>query len=164
MATKIIRGPCKVYQGGVEMGKTESSSELNDEPQFVEGKTVCTGDGPYDEMKNGSIVTLTVPFTAMTPAALAKLGGTVVGNEIIFSNDVGELTRAESEEIVLKPCVNQAESTDPTEWTTLYLGYPKRKFTLSYGPDQRVYNVEYQGYSSEVSGQVGRYYKIGENG
>jgi hypothetical protein len=164
MATKIIRGPCKVYQGGVEVGKTESASELNDEPQFVEGKTVCTGDGVYDEMKNGSVVTLTVPFTALTPAGLAKLGGTIVGNKIVFSNEVGSLTRAESEEVILKPCVDQNVSTDPTEWTTVYLAYPKRKFALSYGPEQRVYDIEYQAYSSEVSGQIGRYYEIGENG
>ena len=164
MATKIIRGPCRVYQGGVDMGKTESASELNDEPQFSEAKTVCTGDGVYDEMKNGSVVTLTVPFTAMTSAALVKLGGVLVGTDIVFSNEVGSLTRAESEEIILKPCVDQVVSVDPTEWTTVYLAYPKRKFTLSYGPDQKVYNVEYQAYSSEVSGQAGRYYKIGENG
>jgi hypothetical protein len=164
MATKIIRGPCKVYQGGVEMGYVESDIELNDEPQFVEGKVTCFGDGVFDEMTNGTVVTLAVPFTALTPAALVKLGGTLVGSDIVFSNPVGTLTRSESEEIILKPCVDQVESVDPTEWTTVYLAFAKRKFTATYGPSQRVYNVEYQAYASLVSGQIGRYYKIGENG
>jgi hypothetical protein len=164
MATKIIRGPCRVYQGGVDMGYVESDIELNDEPQYVEGKVTCFGDGAFDKMKNGAVVTMAVPFTMLTSAALVKLGGTEVGGQIVFSCEVGDLCRTEAEEIILKPCVDQNPSIDPTEWSYLYHGFPERKFALAYGAAQRVYNIEYYGYASLVSGQVGRHYSIGANG
>jgi len=160
----IIRGPVKVYQGGTEMGYVESDIELNDEPQFVEAKVTEFGDGVFNEMENGMTLTLTVPFTALTNAALVKLGGVLVGTDVVFSCPVGTLTRSLAEEIILKPVVDNVVSTDSKEWTTIYLAYPKRKFATTYGPSQKVQNVEYQAYASLVSGQIGRYYKIGENG
>lgn len=162
--SELIRGPVKVYQGGVEMGYVESDIELNDEPQFVEAKVTCFGEGVFDEMENGLILTLTVPFTALTNAALVKLGGTAEGTDVVFSASVGSLTRGQSEELILKPCIDQNASIDTKTWTTIYLAYPKRKFAAAYGATQRVWNVEYQAYASLNSGTFGRYYKIGENG
>lgn len=160
---EIIRGPVKVYWGGQDMGYVESDIELNDEPQFVEAKVTCFGDGVFDEMQNGSTVTVTVPFTALSNTVLEDLGGTIVGTDVIFTCPVGTLARSLAQELILKPCIDQNPSVDTKTWTTVYLAYPKRKFALAYGAAQRVFNVEFQAYPSLISGQIGRYYKLGEN-
>ena len=161
--SRIIGGPFRVYWDTQDMGYSESDIELNDEPQFVEAKVTEFGDSVFNEMTNGSACTITVPFTEMSNTVFAKLGGTEVGTDVIFSCPVGTLVRTLAKELILKPVVDQVVSVDSKEWTTVYVTYPKRKFATTYGPSQRVWNVEFQAYPSLVSGQKGYFYKLGEN-
>jgi len=159
----IIRGPVRVYYDDVNLGLCSGDVELVDEPQFVEAKVTEYGESIYNEMQNGMTMTVTVPFTELSNTALVKLGGVLDGSDVVFSSNVGTLTRSLAKELVLIPVIDQTESADTKTFTTIYSAYPKRKFNTTYGPSQRIQNIEFQSYPSLESGLEGRHYKVGEN-
>lgn len=160
---KIIAGPQHVIYNGVDLGYTEGNIELPEEPFFAEGRVAEMGQALFDKMHLGSNVTVKVPFTRPTNAILVQLGGVIDGTDIVFSNKVGILCRENAKQMILKPVIDQAVIEDSTQWTTIYLCYPEIGWTLIYGGEQRIWEINFQAYASLVSGQVGRHYKLGES-
>jgi len=144
------------HYGTVTLGGDETINPVEEED---------FGDAPVDAVRGGMPITLTVPMTRSTLAQLAVvLGGTVDGNKVNIPNMAGQAMRADAKEIAIKRRLEGTPDETESQWIILYHCSYRRAFELSYDRStQKVFNVEFMVFVSQVSGQVGDFGTIGEN-
>jgi len=123
------------------------------------------GDAPVDGVRGGLKLLLTVPMARSTLEQLAViLGGTVDGDEIEIPNLAGQAMREDAKEIAIKRRLDGSPDETSSQWVILYHCSYRRAFELVYDrSSQKIFNVEFWVFVSQVSGQVGKFGKVGKN-
>ena len=127
------------------------------------------GVTPVDSVFVGRVATLEVPITSPNLITLEKVlpGATkhkVSGkiHSLRVPNPVGTRGFPDSKEIIVKPVISQSCSTDANEWLHLWRAYPIAALAIGYdNSGQRVYNVTFECYPDDASGNVGQIWRQG---
>jgi hypothetical protein len=69
---------------------------------------------------------------------------------------------ANSQQLILKPLVDNIPSSDDTEWLYVHRAYPIADAELTYdNSSQRVVKVTFKAFPDDASGQVGEIWRMG---
>jgi hypothetical protein len=159
-------GPCQVLWNSINLGPTLGGVTFKEEQHSVDIHEDGHGDTPVDAITTGKITTVTANFTrsSLTQLELMIESATkslVTGNLKVV-NSVGNAMFAASEELILKPLVDNVASILPAEWLHVHrtypLGAPEFKFDNS---AQRNIPVVFKCFPDDLSGQVGEIWRMG---
>jgi len=122
------------------------------------------GDAPVDAVRGGATMILTVPMTRSNLLQLeAALKGTKSGSSVSLENRAGQAMRENAKEMVVRPRREGAGDADESTWIVLFHCSPRRAFELAYDRStQKIFNVEFTVFVSQVSGQIGKFGTIGK--
>lgn len=167
-------GPCCINwdPSGVNLelkptfGSTMFNSTDNRAPIFHEEHGVA----PVDSIFSGRVATLEVPMTSPNLVALEavipgatkhKVGGKT--HVLRVPNPVGTRAFPSAVEIRVKPVISQVCSTNVNEWLHLWRAYPIAALAVGFEAEtgQRVYNVTFECYPDDASGNVGQIWRQG---
>lgn len=119
------------------------------------------GAQPYDEFVVGRGVRVQANLTGMSIEQLASVipGATLstgpAKKQLKLGNPVGTSMRAGAYELIIKPIVAGAVSTDAEDWINIPLAYPVPDFEIAFSmEDQKVYNVEFRAFDNLSTGVI----------
>lgn len=148
-------GPCQILIDEVDMGKTEGGVTVAIGETTVVLNTDQDGETPVDEVVTGTTITVTGNLAEITLANLATVLKTTVTadgakQKVEIIPNVGTSLLTNAVDMVIKPYVEGAVSTDANDWISLRKAGLKATTSLSYNrADQRVIAFEATGYPAE---------------
>lgn len=149
-------GPCQVLYDDVDLGKTEGGVSFRYTEDSKPVNTDQSGVTNEDEIKVGvSACEAEVPLTRSSLGQLAKVigGSSYTGTKLKAHNQVGVSMYDNAKELILKPIVNNAASTDESDWLVIPKAYPKVDFDIAFSKDgQRIYKVMFKGFPDASTG------------
>jgi hypothetical protein len=157
-------GPCLCLWGGTSLGPTLGGVTFKEEVTSVDIREDGHGESPVDAIFTGRKVTIECKFTRSTLAQLEAMitGSTAGADNLKVVNTVGDQMFADSEELILKPLVNNVASVTATEWIHIHKTYPVAAVEFGYdNSGQRIVNVTFRAFPDTTSGQVGEIWRMG---
>lgn len=139
--------------------------EFNDEVKTKEIFEDAKGEMPVDEVFTGRICSLVVNMSRSTLAQLAAMipSASVAGDVMTVKCSVGTQMRALAKKVTIKKVVDGVVSTNPDDWITVPLAYPKTTVQWKFNnTDQRVTSVKFAVFPLDTSGHVGDVWYIGQ--
>lgn len=110
-------GPVAIDFGGTEIGETLGGTMFSLKESAVTTKIDKTGTLPRGKYISGVELKITGAIAEATLAQIAVItGGSVDGDELVFSARVGENLMDSFETCILKPIIAGVASTDDNEW------------------------------------------------
>lgn len=157
-------GPCQVLYNEVDLGPTLGGVTFKEELHTVDIHEDGHGDTPVDSIFNGRIVTIEAKFTRSSLAQLEAMieSSTKGASNLKVVNSVGNAMFADSEELILKPLVDNTASVTTSEWLHVHRAYPVAAVELPYdNSGQRVISVTFKAFPDDATGQVGEIWRMG---
>ena len=157
-------GPCQVLWNAIDLGPTLGGVTFKEEQHSVDIKEDGHGDTPVDAITTGKITSVEANFTrsSLTQLELMIESATKSATNLKVVNSVGNAMLAASEELILKPLVDNVASVTTSEWLHVHrtypLGAPEFKFDNS---GQRVIKVIFKVFPDDLSTQVGEIWRMG---
>ncbi len=157
-------GPCQVLWNNIDLGPTLGGVSFKEEQHSVDIKEDGHGDTPVDAVTTGKITSVEANFTRSSLTQLEYMieSATKSATNLKVVNSVGNAMFALSEELILKPLVDNVPSVTASEWLHVHrtypLGAPEWKFDNS---GQRVLKVVFKVFPDDMSTQVGEIWRVG---
>ena len=157
-------GPCQVLYNNVDLGPTLGGVKFKETLNSVDIKEDGHGVTPVDAIFTGRVVTVEATFTRSSLAQLESMieSSTAGADNLAVVNSVGNAMFANSQQLILKPLVDNIPSSDDTEWLYVHRAYPIADAELTYdNSSQRVVKVTFKAFPDDASGQVGEIWRMG---
>ncbi len=157
-------GPCQVLWNAINLGPTNGGVTFKEEQHSKDIMEDGHGDTPVDAVTTGKVTSVEANFTRSSLAQLELMieSATKGANNLKVVNSVGNAMFAASEELILKPLVDNVPSVTSSEWLHVHrtypLGAPEFKFDNA---GQRVIKVVFKVFPDDLSGQVGEIWRMG---
>jgi hypothetical protein len=148
-------GPCQVLWNSIDLGPTLGGVTFKEDLKYVAIHEDGHGETPVDAIFTGRILTVEAKFTRSSLTQLEAMieSSTKTATNLKVTNSVGNDMFADSEELILKPLVDNAASATSTEWLHIFRTYPVAKTTLAYdNKGQRVVDVTFVCFPDDTSG------------
>jgi len=158
-------GPCGVIWNNEDLGATFGDVVLRSEVLGQDVKEDQNGETPVDRVLTGRNVSVEVPFTRLGFDTLKTIiAESVGGTDNVEVNNlvVGHTQYADAKELILKPIVDGAVSTDEDSWIHLFKTVPEENLEITFNNSaQRVFKVTFKVFPSQDSGTLGDLYRFG---
>ncbi len=158
-------GPCGVIFNDEDLGATFGDVVLRSELLGQDIKDDQNGETPVDRVLTGRNVSVEVPFTRLSFETLKTIiAESVGGTENVEVNNliIGHSQYADAKELILKPIVDGAVSTDEDSWIHLFKTVPEENLEITFNNStQRVFKVTFKVFPSQDSGTLGDLYRFG---
>jgi hypothetical protein len=157
-------GPCAVIWHNIDLGPTLGGVKFKEEQTSVDIMEDGHGKTPVDAITTGKITSVEANFTrsSLTQLELMIESATKSATNLKVVNSVGNAMFAASEELILKPLVDNVASVTSSEWLHVHKTYPlgAPEFTFD-NNNQRVLKVVFKCFPDDLSTQVGEIWRMG---
>jgi hypothetical protein len=157
-------GPCQVLWNNIDLGPTFGGVTFKEEQHFKDIFEDGHADSPVDAVTTGKVTSVEANFTRSSLTQLEYMieSATKGATNLKVVNSVGNAMFAASEELILKPLVDNVPSAVTTEWLHVHrtypLGAPEFKFDNS---GQRIIKVVFKVFPDDATGKVGEIWRMG---
>lgn len=157
-------GPCQVLWNNIDLGPTHGGVTFKEDQTFNDIFEDGHGKTPVDAVTSGKLTGVEANFTRSSLTQLEYMieSATKGTNNLKVVNSVGNAMFASSEELILKPLVDNVATVTTSEWLHVHrtypLGAPEFKFDNS---GQRVIKVVFKCFPDDFSTQVGEIWRMG---
>ena len=175
MSLLTLVGPCAVtwynVTGGTALGKTEGDVTVTFTQDHAPIMYDQDGVSPVDGIITGVTMEVTTPLAQATVDIMQYLFAqatltSVTGEDGKLSvlGGVGTEMYAGSAMLEIARYVDGSASTDPDDLLRILRAYPMPDFEWAYGKEaQRVTNIRWLAFPSQDTGDVGVYFRIGDD-
>lgn len=157
-------GPCQLLWHNIDLGPTLGGCLFKEEQHSVDVKEDGHGDTAVDAITTGKVTSVEASFTrsSLTQLELMIESATKSATNLKVVNSVGNAMFAASEELILKPLVDNIASTTASEWLHVHRTYPLGAPEFQFdNAAQRVIKVVFKCFPDDLSTQVGEIWRMG---